>query len=337
MAFLDQGEDNINASADPHGDLVTASATVHTDGSPVVLIASTAFEASVLVLVIHTGSGGGGQNSSALLDVLIDGVEKVPDVFLGFLGPLNEITIPLFIPAGSEVSCRLRSAISSYQADVGAYLFGGDENDWAPTEYVTYGAVPSSSRGTSFTCGDGVEGSYVSIGTPAVDHDTIGLLLGGGGNGTQNARGVLADVGAGAGTPSVVMPDKAMIVSGDPHTYDAPSFLPVGFPVSAGAELFLRGLSTGSGAGTSTDGVAYGAVGGQGGGGGFEAPANLQAVAQSASQILVTWDAVPSATGYDVERDGVVVKANHPTTSYLDEGLAPSTAYDYRVRALRPT
>lgn len=63
-------------------------------------------------------------------------------------------------------------------------------------------------------------------------------------------------------------------------------------------------------------------------------PANLQAVAVSSSQIDLTWDAVTGVSGYDIERDGVVIVFDHPTTSYSDTGLDPDTQYDYRVRAV---
>lgn len=63
-------------------------------------------------------------------------------------------------------------------------------------------------------------------------------------------------------------------------------------------------------------------------------PANLQAVAVSDTQIDLSWDAVTGATGYDIERDGAIIVFDHPTTSYSDTGLAATTEYDYRVRAV---
>lgn len=63
-------------------------------------------------------------------------------------------------------------------------------------------------------------------------------------------------------------------------------------------------------------------------------PANLTATAISVSQIDLAWDAVSGATGYDIERDGVVVVENHATNSYSDTGLAAGTNYVYRVRGV---
>ena len=67
---------------------------------------------------------------------------------------------------------------------------------------------------------------------------------------------------------------------------------------------------------------------------GWGAPENLQAVAVSTSQIDLSWDEVIDASGYDVERDGVVIAWDVLDTTYQDTGLTSSTSYTYRVRAV---
>jgi chitinase len=64
---------------------------------------------------------------------------------------------------------------------------------------------------------------------------------------------------------------------------------------------------------------------------GFSAPTGLVATPVSSTQINLTWNAVTGATGYDVERNSVIV-ASPTTNSYNDTGLSPSTTYSYRVR-----
>jgi len=64
----------------------------------------------------------------------------------------------------------------------------------------------------------------------------------------------------------------------------------------------------------------------------------VTAVAQSTSQILVTWqastDAGSGVAGYRVFRNGDTTPvASVPTTSYADTGLMPATQYSYTVRA----
>ncbi len=63
------------------------------------------------------------------------------------------------------------------------------------------------------------------------------------------------------------------------------------------------------------------------------APSGLQASASSSSSIQLSWNAVPSATQYVVERSGVAV-ATGAATSYLDQGLAANSPYSYRVAAV---
>ncbi len=67
-------------------------------------------------------------------------------------------------------------------------------------------------------------------------------------------------------------------------------------------------------------------------------PGNVAAVAQSATSILVTWDASTDESGisgYRVFRDnGATAIATVNTTSYTDDNLAASTAYSYTVEAV---
>jgi hypothetical protein len=64
-------------------------------------------------------------------------------------------------------------------------------------------------------------------------------------------------------------------------------------------------------------------------------PANLTAVAASASQVNVTWTAATdntAVTGYNVFRNGTQI-GTATTNSYQDSGLAANTAYSYTVAA----
>ncbi len=72
-------------------------------------------------------------------------------------------------------------------------------------------------------------------------------------------------------------------------------------------------------------------------------PTNLTATPTSASQVNLTWTASTDnvgVTGYEVERcenagcSNYVNIANTTSTSYTDNGLTASTAYEYRVRAV---
>jgi glucose/arabinose dehydrogenase len=60
-------------------------------------------------------------------------------------------------------------------------------------------------------------------------------------------------------------------------------------------------------------------------------PTGLTASPASTSQINVSWNAAPGATGYDLERDGSVVA--DVTSPHAHTGLAAGSTHTYRVRA----
>jgi hypothetical protein len=62
-------------------------------------------------------------------------------------------------------------------------------------------------------------------------------------------------------------------------------------------------------------------------------PTGLTATPVTSSRIDLAWTAVSGATGYDVERNSVIV-ASPATNAYSDTGLSPSTLYSYRVRSV---
>jgi hypothetical protein len=60
-------------------------------------------------------------------------------------------------------------------------------------------------------------------------------------------------------------------------------------------------------------------------------PTGLSAIAASGSQINVSWNAVPGATGYDLEVDGGII--NSVTSPYMHTGLNGTSTHNYKVRA----
>lgn len=61
-------------------------------------------------------------------------------------------------------------------------------------------------------------------------------------------------------------------------------------------------------------------------------PLNVNAAATNTSVIL-TWDSVGGASGYDIKVDGVVVN-NGSSTNYIHGGLIPGTKHSYQVRSI---
>lgn len=61
-------------------------------------------------------------------------------------------------------------------------------------------------------------------------------------------------------------------------------------------------------------------------------PSGISATA-TRDTVTVSWSAVPNATSYDIEKDGVVV-SNITTTSYIHSGLTPNSQHQYRIRTI---
>lgn len=90
--------------------------------------------------------------------------------------------------------------------------------------------------------------------------------------------------------------------------------------------------------------VVLGLLAACGGGGGTTKsppsdPATFTAAAQSSSSVKLDWSAVGGATGYTLERKTgaatyTVIQASLTATTFTDSGLAASTKYNYRVKAV---
>jgi parallel beta-helix repeat protein len=66
-----------------------------------------------------------------------------------------------------------------------------------------------------------------------------------------------------------------------------------------------------------------------------DVPKGLAAVADSSTQLTVTWQKAARADFHAVYRDGAVKKPGLVTTSYVDTTVQPSTTYSYTVKACK--
>jgi hypothetical protein len=64
-------------------------------------------------------------------------------------------------------------------------------------------------------------------------------------------------------------------------------------------------------------------------------PTGLIATPVSDTQIDLSWIAMVGASGYDIERDGVVIATDVVGTSYSDTGLTSNSTHQYRARSVR--
>jgi hypothetical protein len=54
----------------------------------------------------------------------------------------------------------------------------------------------------------------------------------------------------------------------------------------------------------------------------------------SDTRLDLSWIAMSGASGYDIERDGVVIATDVVGTSYSDTGRTAATTYTYRARSV---
>jgi chitodextrinase len=74
---------------------------------------------------------------------------------------------------------------------------------------------------------------------------------------------------------------------------------------------------------------------GSGGGGSLPAPTGVATSGATTSSMVIGWNAVSGAAGYNVFRNGTKVNATSVTaTSYTDSGLAAGTTYSWTVAAV---
>lgn len=186
-----------------------------------------------------------------------------------------------------------------------------------------------------------VAASVIHVNDPIVPTTVTGAaaLVGSGvlsGSGTRVRSGAASLVGSGilSGSGTRIRSGTATL-SGSGSLSGAGRRLGFGAATLSGAgTLASSGIRVCLGASAFSGVGALVADGNVVAGGGWGAPQNLIATAVSASEIDLVWDEVTGASGYDVERDGVVIAQDVPDTTYSDTGLGSSTIYTYRVRAV---
>jgi hypothetical protein len=199
------------------GVLVSTGATAATKGTPVQLIASTAFDA-YLVHVIVSEYGASATTSRLAVDLLIGASTEevlVPNMLCGFAGSLTadqasamNYVFPLYIPAGSRLAARAAGDRVSTNCRVSVQLYGGAGYPPFPVgqRVVTYG-VATVPNGTNVTPGaSGAEGAWTQI-TSSTTEDCIAIVPSAQpptGDTTLTTSLFRGDVGVGAATEEII-------------------------------------------------------------------------------------------------------------------------------------
>jgi hypothetical protein len=202
------------------GPLVTASASTHTKGSYVQLVAAAPFD--VWMLGVHvTDQAGSGANNNLLLDIGDDPAGgtsytvNLPDLALGMAGttaaaPPSERLFPCYIPAGASIAARFQSAVASDTAQVGIVMYGGTPLGVRPkrSPLVAYGVSAATSAGTTLTndaVGADTKGAWAQlVAATSRDHEGFVVCISGADN-AMTANRYLVDIGIGGAGSEIVL------------------------------------------------------------------------------------------------------------------------------------
>lgn len=199
-------------SATP-GTACTTGGAATTKGTPVQLIAATAFDA-YWVTIIASNYCNIGTASQGSLDIGIGASTEsilIPDLLMGYCGGNatgqyggpKQWDFPLYIPAGSRLTGSVAGARTATACNVAIFLYGGNGSPGFPvgTKVTTYGAgtVP---RGTAITPGvSGAEGGWTQItASTTEDHFTFIPSFQLATDTTVNPGNCMVDMGFGAAT-----------------------------------------------------------------------------------------------------------------------------------------
>lgn len=199
------------------GTSVTTGGAASTKGTAVQLIASTAFDA-YLVLITAAAYGTSATTSRGCLDILVGSATEevlIPNLLMGFCGNIGAASpgpkrwiFPLYVPAGTRIAAQVAGDRTSTAMRVGIQLWGGAGYPPFPVgqRVVTYG-IGTVPAGTAVTPGaSGAEGSWTQIvASTSEDHFCIvPSAQPPTGDTTLTASGLWQDVGIGAATEEVI-------------------------------------------------------------------------------------------------------------------------------------
>lgn len=241
-------------TAASRGTSVTAANPANGKGSYAQLIASTAFDASLVLVMLDDLAAG----VDYLIDLAIGGAgsEQVIAANLIATGGTGSISyggqywLPIAIPAGSRLAASCQATTLSQIIRVSCLLFGQGFAGWSPGNRVdTYGANTATSGGVSVDSGGtaNTKGSYSQI-TASTNAPMTGLILAIGNqhNTVRSSQSWLLDVAiGGAGSEQIVLPNLAFNASTSPDIVTPQTYGPLPLSIPAGSRIAARSQSDG--------------------------------------------------------------------------------------------
>lgn len=236
------------------GTVVTAGGSAHTKGSYSELIASIAFPAKGILVMLQELSAG----NDYLIDIAIGAASSEVVICPNLIGGAGTGSIsygaiyyfPIAIPDGTRISARCQATNASVSARVSCILFGKGFMPSEPLSLVeAHGAAVADSGGVSIDPGGtaNTKGSYTEI-VASTTYPIKALIIGVGNqaNNVRSSQSWLVDIAIGAaGSEQVVIPNYAINCSTSPDTVlpQTSPLLPVDIP--AGTRLSARAQSDG--------------------------------------------------------------------------------------------
>lgn len=227
----------------------TASATPHTAGSYVQVTASTPAAAGGLMISLSADTNVSGADSSTLLEIATGAVGFAvtwATIGIGYrnsgtAGSGAPIWVPGYIPSGTRISVRARSAVASQVVNaVYTFLPAKDTVLATPT---TYQANTGTSRGLTITAPGSLntKGAWTEItSSTSSAHSVLGLYPQGVAGTAMSTSGVIFDIGTGgSGSETVLIPD--VYIGGQSLEFYAPRSPQVyGITIPSGTRISAR-------------------------------------------------------------------------------------------------
>lgn len=229
-------------------DTQITSGAANTKGSWTELIASTAFNATGIVVQISHGAA-----VNYLIDIGIGAggseVVLIPDIAVtpNTTGPSGHMRLlfPIALPAGTRIATRCQASTGSSLIRVSGYLLGGGFALPAPLGRVTaYGISTSTSRGTNVDPGGTAhtKGSYAELVASSANPIkalalTVGYVLQ---TSTNTGRWFLDLAIGAAGSEQVIIPNLYFIVHPEIDGFASMFAGPFPIEIAAGTRLAAR-------------------------------------------------------------------------------------------------
>ncbi len=176
---------------------VTSSATAYNNITPVQIVASTAFDVSMISLRINTAVSATGARSSTVFDIMAGAASSeyviAGPISVGYRSTGFTVNLPIFIPAGTRISLRVRSTRTSTTFNCQLEYAGEVNRDVSglPQRWVAYGMSDDASanaQGTLVTPGaSNVWGSWTSLTTSTTYAHELWLPMVDGGTTTTHS------------------------------------------------------------------------------------------------------------------------------------------------------